>query len=75
MEEVEEYKNSLAAFQIPSSVSGLSREDVIAATKNDKKMDSGVIKFILLHSIGDAYTDRTVTDEEMGEALEYVLAR
>ena len=28
-------------------------------------MDSGVVKFILLKSIGNAYVDRTVTEEEM----------
>lgn len=42
---------------------------IVAATKNDKKMDGGKIKFVLLHSIGEAFVDRTVTDEELLEAL------
>ena len=45
----------------------------MAASKNDKKMDSGIIKFILIHSIGDAYVDRTVTEDEMKQALNQVL--
>ena len=46
---------------------------MIAATANDKKMDSGVIRFILLREIGQAFVDRTVTREEMAEALELIL--
>ena len=42
---------------------------MIAATKNDKKMEAGVIKFILLDRVGHAYIDRTVTKEEMERAL------
>ena len=48
-------------------------EDVIGATKNDKKMERGVVKFILLSAVGSAFVDRTVTDEEMGEGLKTVL--
>lgn len=48
-------------------------DDIIAATKNDKKMDSGNIKFILLNEIGLAVIDNTVTDEEMKSAIEYIM--
>jgi len=44
-------------------------EDIVKATKLDKKMASGQIKFVLLKSIGKAYIDTTVTDEEMLEAV------
>ena len=54
-------------------MSGLSREEVIAATKLDKKMEAGVVKFILLKQIGQAFVDRTVTDQEMEAGLESVL--
>ena len=46
---------------------------MIAATKNDKKMDGNTIKFILLKEIGSAYVDRQVTEEEMKLGLEAVL--
>ena len=45
----------------------------MAATKNDKKMEAGVIKFILLDRLGHAYVDRTVTDEEMRGALDAII--
>ena len=57
----------------PSHVSGLRPEDVIRATKNDKKMEAGVIKFILLDGIGHAFIDRTVSEEEMKEALSVIM--
>mgnify|MGYP000482483711 CR=1 FL=1 len=37
-------------------------------------MDSGVVKFILLKTIGDAYVDRTVTEEEMKEGFSILQA-
>ena len=48
---------------------GCHPEDILAATKSDKKMEQGTIKFILLESVGHAVVDRTVTDEEMLEAI------
>ena len=45
----------------------------IAVSKNDKKMDAGKVKFILLKSVGDAYIDRDITDDQMRRALEGVI--
>ncbi len=58
---------TLAAFHLPVSLSScdLNAEEVVAATKNDKKMDSGKIKFILLESIGNAYINKELTDEQL----------
>ena len=58
---------------VASADFGLSKEEIIAATKHDKKMDSGKIKFILLHRIGEAFIDRTVTDEEMDACLDWLI--
>lgn len=71
-EEVLRFKKALETFDIAVTVSGLSKEETIRATKNDKKMDSGVIKFVLLEEIGCAYVDRTVTEEEMNSALDFI---
>lgn len=35
-------------FYLPITVDGLKSEDILAATKSDKKMEQGTIKFILL---------------------------
>ena len=67
--------HTLKQFGLPVSLAGtgLVPEQILAATKNDKKMDSGRIRFILLHEIGEAYVDRTVTDEEMLDAVRWLM--
>ncbi len=64
-----EIRDINVAFDLPISFDSLSSEEVLAATKKDKKMNSGQIRFILLKSIGKAFIDTTVTDEEMLEAI------
>lgn len=71
--EIERFREALAWFGLRTAVDGLNIEQVIDATANDKKMDSGVIRFILLKEIGQAFADRTVTREEMARALEEIL--
>ncbi len=44
---------------------GLSPQDILAATKKDKKMEQGQIKFILMDGLGKSFIDKTVTDEEL----------
>lgn len=60
-------------YNFPLTVTGISAEDVVAVSKNDKKMVSNKIKFILLDGVGNAVIDMTVTDEEMLAALSSVL--
>lgn len=59
-------------FDLPTSIRGLSDEQVYAVTRLDKKMQSDTIKFILLKEIGDAYIDTTVSKEEMLEAIDFI---
>lgn len=71
----EEYQDALSMFQgydFPLSVH-LDASDVVEISKNDKKMVSGKVKFILLQNVGNAYIDMTVSDDEMKEALQSVL--
>lgn len=71
--EVEEMRQRFASFGLPTSLSGIDPKAVIEATKNDKKMETGKIKFILLRSVGHAYVDNSVTDSEMETALAAVI--
>lgn len=59
----------LTAFHLPVRVDGLDPEDILAATKSDKKMDGGKVKFILLESPGNAFIDREVSDKEILEGI------
>ena len=59
-------------FDLPNRVYGLAATDVLAASKSDKKMEEGKIKFILLKTIGEAFVDKSVTDDELKGAIEYI---
>ncbi len=56
-------------FGLPVQVSDLSVEDILSATKSDKKMEGGAVKFILIDGIGHAVVDRSITDADMRAAL------
>lgn len=57
------------AFKQPIQINGLSIDEIIAVTKHDKKMDGNLIKFILLHQLGNAFIDTTITDQELEKAI------
>ena len=59
-------------FNMPVSFNQLESDDIIETSKHDKKMEAGKVKFILLDRIGNAYIDRSVSDDEMRRAIEYV---
>ena len=67
--EFEEMKKILSEYKLYRTISfakvSFSKEDVLAATKSDKKMQGGRIKFILTAEIGRAEIYRDVTDEEL----------
>lgn len=65
-------RDAFAKLDLPVSVSNLNAEAVLSDVRNDKKMEAGVVKFILLQSIGNAEIDRTVTFQEMEQALREV---
>ena len=72
--DMEELRNVMKNFGLPLTVEIPDAAEVLDAVKHDKKMDSGVIKFILLKKVGEAYVDRTVSREEMEAGLDYILA-
>ncbi|MFA9377186.1 MAG: 3-dehydroquinate synthase [Lachnotalea sp.] len=71
-EDFYEIRDMYVAFNLPITVTNIVPEDILAATKLDKKMQSGQIRFILLKKIGKAIIDHTVTDEEILEAIKFI---
>lgn len=65
-------ESSLAEFGFQTRVSGFSPEEVLAASKSDKKMVGANVKFILLDRIGNAYIYRDFTDEQLLAGIRYV---
>ncbi|MGN0158018.1 MAG: 3-dehydroquinate synthase [Brotaphodocola sp.] len=75
MEEAVYAREIFRKFELPVSIGNLQLDidQIIDTTKSDKKMDSNRIKFILLRSIGNAFIDKTVSDEEMKECLIWLM--
>lgn len=74
-EDLNSLEDLLKQLNLPVRISGYDADEIIAGTKNDKKMEAGKIKFILLKEIGKAYIDHTVSDEEMKESLFYLMGK
>ncbi|MGN0398943.1 MAG: 3-dehydroquinate synthase [Blautia sp.] len=63
----------LKDFRLPVAVEGLDANTILSVTKSDKKMEHGQIKFILLEKPGYAYIDKTVSDQELLDAISSIL--
>ncbi len=72
MEEYYEVRDMLVPFNLPISIDNLDTKAILELTKSDKKMEAGQIKFVLLKKVGKAVIDKTVTDEEILNALEEI---
>ena len=59
-------------YHLPVSVEGISAEDILEATKSDKKMEKGHIKFILLKPFGTAVIDESISEEEILEMAKVI---
>ena len=76
-EEYDSIVHTFESYHLPVSLSEtdshINSRQVVSATKLDKKMESGHIKFILLQEIGSAVIDKTVSDDELLCAVSSVL--
>lgn len=66
-------EKNLSDFGFQMRIFGISPEDVLAASKSDKKMVGSKVKFILLDKIGTACIYRDFTDEQLLSAISYVV--
>ncbi len=65
--------NALINFNLPVETDTITAGEILAVTKSDKKMEAGKIKFVLLQSLGNAFVDRTVTEQEILDAADYII--
>lgn len=72
-EEYDAVKTQFQLFGLPVETSGLSCEEILKATKSDKKMESGKIKFVLQDCFGHAVVDTSVSDQELSAAIQSIL--
>lgn len=69
MEEYYEIRDMFVPFNLPISVEDIEPQEILRLTKSDKKMEGDSIKFVLLKKVGKAVIDRTVTDDDILNAL------
>lgn len=69
----QEIRDTFISYGLPVSISGMTKEDILKASKSDKKMAAGKIKFIVLKTIGQADSYMDFTDQDLLEAIEKVL--
>lgn len=69
MEEYYEVRDMFVPFNLPISIDNIEPDQILQLTKSDKKMEAGQIKFVLLKKVGKAVIDKTVTDEEILDAI------
>ncbi len=67
----------LESYGLPVVLTGFphTSEEILAATKLDKKMESGRIKFILLKSFGEAYITKELTDGQILAGISHILGK
>lgn len=73
VEELHDIEHVLQSYHLPIRIQGYDANKILDATKSDKKMVGGKVKFILLKNIGQAYSDLSLTDEDLLDAIQYVL--
>ena len=69
MEEYYEIRDMFVPFNLPISIEGIDPEEILRLTKSDKKVEGDHIKFILLKKVGKAVIDKTVSDQDILNAL------
>ena len=73
-EDAERVADAISAAGLPSEIAALGlRADgrtLVAHMLHDKKMDAGVLPFVLLRGIGEAFLDKEVSLQDVAEFLD-----
>lgn len=72
-EEYESIVDTLKHFGFPLKVEKLKADEILSVTKSDKKMLAGKIKFVLLSSVGNAYINPNLSDEQILAGIASIL--
>ena len=70
-EDTEEGIELIKSFELPVTTVLEDPEEIYKGILNDKKMDSGKIKFILLNRVGEAYIEKNLTKEQIASGIEF----
>ena len=70
-----ELEHILESYGLPTSLKDFSYtpKEILAATKLDKKMERGKIKFIVLKTPGEAYITKELSDEDILAGITHIM--
>lgn len=71
--QLDDLKDLLIKYNLPIKTSDISAKDVLLASKSDKKMENQRIKFIVLEKLGKAMPYMDFSDDELLDAISYVI--
>jgi 3-dehydroquinate synthase len=71
----ERVENLLRLFPMPTLPKNFDARMLLPYVKKDKKLEKGKVRFVLLKAIGKTVSDRNVGDEEMLEAVRFILGK
>lgn len=88
VEDLNRIEKSIAAYRLPTRLSAKENEnkdgsntqavmnpqEILNATKSDKKMENGHVKFVLLKELGDAYVSREISDEILLDGIAHLFS-
>ncbi len=63
--EYETVRDDIASFGLPVKVKGIDPDKILKLTASDKKASGGRPRFVLLKSIGEAFVEENVSDDEI----------
>ena len=63
----------MQGFRASGFRTGAGSGKILEATRNDKKMEQGHIKFILMKGIGNSFIDKTLSDQEILKGIQEIL--
>ena len=73
--ELRDILHSMKPYHVPKLPADADFATIVSYTRNDKKATAGKIKFILLETIGHAYIDMDVSEDDMLLALKELQER
>ena len=73
--ELRDILHSMKPYHVPKLPADADFATIVSYTRNDKKAIGGQIKFILLETIGHAYIDMDVSEDDMLLALKELQER
>lgn len=76
-EQATELEGILESYGLPTSLNNFSHtpEEILAATKLDKKMECGKIKFIVLKTFGESYITRELSEEAILAGIRHIMKK